>query len=99
MTEDGEPAQLEMAELSPAKLDELFCDIAALGQDPVVTLKHGATEHVASAAPVSLEQAKQALLERTIVGAQIRYRHNGIEWIDTLIRVHSAIRLVRARGD
>ena len=46
-----------------------------------------------------LVRAVTALRERAIMGVQVRYRHEGREWWDTLLRVDAGIRLVRICHD
>jgi len=46
-----------------------------------------------------LVRAIGALRERAIAGVQVRYRHEGREWWDTLLRVEAGVRLVRICHD
>jgi hypothetical protein len=48
---------------------------------------------------LSLEQARQLLLEGRARGIQIRYHYDGADWWDTLMRTPQGIRLVRIRHE
>ena len=85
---------LQDALLDGDTLDALFRDLAGLVELQEILLK-GASRSHALERPVSLEEARAALAEGAVVGAQIRYRYQGSDWWDTLLRTPQGIRLVR----
>jgi hypothetical protein len=46
----------------------------------------------------TLDDARGAFVDGTAQGIQIRYRHQGEEWWDTLMRISGEVRLVRMRA-
>lgn len=46
---------------------------------------------------VDLGQARLLLVLGRALGAQVRYEHEGVAWIDTLVRRADSIRLLRTR--
>ena len=48
---------------------------------------------------LTLDDARQHLRARTVRGLQIRYRHDGADWWDTLMVVGVNYRLVRIRHE
>jgi hypothetical protein len=80
--------------LSWAGVDDLFADLAALAQvDEILVRDQGAVR--ATAAPPELGPARRALREGRAAALQIRYRHEGTAWCDTLLRAGDEVRLVR----
>src|SRR5690606_7555629 len=71
--------------LDDATLDALFGDVGALGE-VLVTVKGAPTEHAAEA-PVTLADARDALVAGRVRGVQLRYVHEGQVWCDTLMRL------------
>jgi len=74
--------------------EDYFADLEELADIHAVMLKDG-PEDRAEAAHVSLDQARMLLVVGSVRGVQIRYLHEGIEWIDTLVRQPQSVRLVR----
>jgi hypothetical protein len=97
-TESTDVAELYVTELEPAKLDELLTDIEALATSVEIVLKRYGAERAETPAPVTLGEARRLLVEGSVSGVQIRYRHAGQGWVDTLLRTPEATRLVRARS-
>ncbi len=75
-------------------VDRLFFDIAHAAELLGVTTKGGA-ETMAGSESQDLEAARRALHERRVFGVQLRYRHAGTEWWDTLMATPHGIRLIR----
>ena len=84
------------ADLDAGALEQLFADLTAAAEVLSVRGKGGAGRH-ASAEPLTLASARERLASGGIAGVQIRYRFEGREWIDTLLRVGRGCRLVRCR--
>lgn len=77
-----------------ATIDQLFFDIAAAAEVIGVTKKaHGALR--ADDALVELSDAHAALRADAVAAVQLRYRHAGEEWWDTVIRLADGFRLIR----
>lgn len=100
---DGPEHQPALPELQTALLDRelvlrLFNDIACLGTSHEIILKTG-PGYVTLQDPVTLEHARERLLEGSVLGVQIRYHHGGAEWWDTLLHAGDGVRLVRIRQE
>lgn len=89
-----EPAELQQADLDPATLAALFDDIATYTQVIGALLK-GAPTSYAPDQLVDLPTARTLLQAGTVRGIQLRYRYQGQEWWDTLLRLPTGVRLVR----
>lgn len=85
---------MQIAVLDTATLDQLFFDLAAAAELIEVIVKGGGELH-AKAGPPVLDEAREAFVSRAILGLQLRYRHAGKEWWDTLMHTEEGIRLVR----
>ena len=82
------------ADLDPATLAALVRDLEQCAEILDVMVKGGAKRR-AQAEPVPLREAVARFLDGEIAGVQIRYRFEGSEWRDTLMRTPDAVRLVR----
>jgi hypothetical protein len=94
---DGE--EVPLPDVHEALLDAsteraLLTDIEALTELLGVTLKGAPTEMVTER-PLSLAEALGAWRAGLARGMQLRYRHDGVEWWDTLLRTPAGTRLVR----
>ncbi len=72
-------------------LDALFRDLSALADIEQIRVRQGRGQD----ATVTLEEAREALLGESPRPVQIRYRHEGSLWCDTLIRFDAGVRIVR----
>ncbi len=91
-------AELHQAELDEATVDQLFTDIAALTQVIEVLPKYQSQVY-APDTPITLEDARELLRIGAVRGVQVRYRHDGAQWWDTLMRTPTGVRVVRIRHD
>jgi hypothetical protein len=82
--------------LTPDDLEQLFADLAGCTTVLAVQEKGRGQDH-AHASPSSLDAARQRLLNGSVHALQIRYRYDGHEWTDTLMRLPSGVRLVRCQ--
>jgi hypothetical protein len=75
-------------------LRALFRDVSALGEALEVLVK---TTHLQHASPERLtpERALDGLLRGEWRAVQLRYRHEGQEWLDTVMRLPHGYRVVR----
>jgi hypothetical protein len=93
---------LQQADLDAATLEQLFFDLASGTELLDITYKGGATRMAGdphAADVLSLAAARDALVIGAVTGVQIRYRHQGREWWDTILRTPSGFRLVRISRD
>jgi hypothetical protein len=93
-THDDPPLPpLQETTLDEGMLDALFLDVGALGQLLSVVVRP--REGLARPTRPSLERAREALRSGEALGVQLRYRHQGSEWWDTLMPAPGGVRLVR----
>lgn len=94
---DVDPAlpPIHVADIDRDKLGELFTDVEALGEQLEIVLKRGAEARVDAGPCASLAQAMELLTCGTVLGVQLRYRFEGADWWDTLMRTPTGFRLVR----
>lgn len=100
LTFDHEPVPLPdvyQAELDGALFEALMDDLAEHAEVFAVFVKSGAEER-ADEPRVALDQARLLLLLGKVRGIQIHYRHDGVTWIDTLMRGPTSIRVVRMKA-
>jgi hypothetical protein len=84
------------AELDPATLDQLFADLATAAE--VLSVRGKADPRVYAAAdPLTLAAARNRLTAGDLTAVQLRYRYDGHEWADTLLRAPGGFRLVRCQ--
>ena len=89
--QDSLPA-LQDAHLSWQTVDQLFFDLSVQTDIQEILVKARAQGY-AQPAPSDLAAARAALGQGLAV--QIRYRHAGMDWCDSLICVPAGVRLVR----
>lgn len=94
--------RLRLPELHDQRIDEatarsLARDVGLLGEQVEVRAK-GEERGRARAAPWTPAQAVEALLRGELRGVQLLYRHQGVEWMDTLLRQPAGLRIVRMRA-
>lgn len=86
------------AMLDDESLSALFRDLRALATIDEVVIKSGpgrANEPGAA----TIDQAERLINDRSVRGVQIRYRHDGAHWYDTLMVTPLGVRLVRVRHE
>lgn len=91
-----ELAELYQGELDGPLFEALLDDLERFATIVSVHLKGGPAEH-ADETQITLEKARMLLVLGSVHGVRIRYRHEGVEWIDTILRGRAALRLVRMR--
>lgn len=82
------------AVLDAAFVDRLFADVGACTELLSVTTKGGA-ELRAGGEGTTLAEAHAALSAGVVLGVQLRYRHEGRAWCDTILRRADGFRVVR----
>lgn len=88
--------ELHQGLVDDATLDALANDLAACAELLEIRLKGGATRY-SDDAPVDITEAVDALRQSRVRGVQLRYRYQGVVWVDTLVDTLAGIRLVRSR--
>jgi len=89
---------LQQAVLDEVTLADLFRDIELATELIGVTRKDG-PESRAAEEPLTLVEAHELLRTGQTRSVQLRYRYEGTQWWDTLIRTPTGVRLVRVRHD
>ena len=97
MTEIPNLPDVQESVVDAATIDRLFFDLSQLAEIVDVKIK-AAKEAYASAAAPTLTAARAALAARHALGVQLRYRYQGVEWIDTLFAVADGFRIVRMQA-
>ncbi len=100
--EENQPPKLP--DLNQALLDwpgveALLRDIEACTEVTEIIPKSVAQGYVPENGVLTLAEARQLLAQRAVRALQIRYRHNGAEWWDTLMVLPDGWRLVRIRHE
>ena len=85
------------AELDEATLAKLFEDLAAHATVLEIREKSAARSRGEATEALDLERARARLEAGEVRAIQIRYRHEGALWMDTLMRGPTLVRLVRTR--
>jgi hypothetical protein len=84
--------------VDPRTLEQLFFDLEHATELVSVTVKERGARR-SSAVAVTLTHAHERLLAGDVAGIQVRYRHAGGEWWDTLMRVPGGVRIIRIRHE
>jgi len=92
----SELPQVREAMLQDDEVAALIRDLRACAQVHEILVR-SAPRQQPSSGTVTLDEAAQMLMERTVRGVQIRYRFDGFDWMDTLMPVAEGIKLVRIR--
>jgi len=83
--------------LDLAEVERLLSDIEACAQISEIIPKQSAQGYAPETGTLTLGDARQLLRARAVRGLQIRYRHDGADWWDTLMCIGENYRLVRIR--
>lgn len=87
-------APLQDAILDDATLAQLLFDVEHAGELVAVVIRPLGARRAGPTGSPTLETAHRALCERS-ASVQLRYRHGGEEWWDTLLPTPTGTRLVR----
>lgn len=91
---------LHQSELDEATLRQLFDDVRSHTELMEVIPKHAATGYVPEIAAITLAEGLGFLLEGSVRAIQLRYRHAGALWWDTLMPTpQGTFRIVRIQHD
>jgi hypothetical protein len=90
-------ALLSLDELAALCADILGC--AELIDVQLRTQRHAMQQATPGYGPDALHKAHELLAQREVLGAQLRYRFEGLEWWDTLMWTPQGLSLVRIAHD
>jgi hypothetical protein len=91
---------LHQAELDESTLRQLFEDVRAHTELMEVIPKFSAAGYVPEIAAITLSEGLDLLLDGGVRALQLRYRHDGTIWWDTLMPTTQAtFRIVRIQHD
>ncbi len=94
--ESAETSEVFEGMLDGALFEAYLADLDACAIVRSVQVRGAPGAH-AEETQLTLDQARMLLVLGRIRGAQVRYEHQGVAWIDTLSRGDAAVRLVRVR--
>jgi len=84
-------------ELDGSLFEDYFADLEELADVRSVLVKNGPEVH-AEGTRLTLDQARMLLVLGQVRGVQLHYLHDGLAWVDTLVRQPDSVRLVRMRA-
>ena len=93
------PPDLHQATLDTATVEQLFRDIESCAHLTELIPKYAARGCVPQTATLTFAEAQHLLLTRQLRALQLRYRHNGAHWWDTLHALPEGFRLIRIRHE
>ncbi len=99
---DPELPELHQSVLDADTVRQLVSDVSSLTEILEVIPKGTSDKYVAdpgSASTMNIELGRDLLLAGEIRGLQIRYRHEGAQWWDTLLSTPEGFKIVRIRHD
>jgi hypothetical protein len=100
MTDSAPLPDLHEAEIDEATLRQLFDDVAAHTELLEVIPKQSAAAYVPEIPAITLAEGLDLLLASGVRALQLRYRHDGAVWWDTLMPTpHQTFRVVRIRHE
>lgn len=100
MSDSAPLPALHQAELDDATLRQLFEDVRTHTELMEVIPKYAAVGYVPEIAAITLAEGLDLLLGGGVRALQLRYRHNGTVWWDTLTpTTHGTFRIVRIQHD
>lgn len=76
---------LQQSDIDGDTLRQLILDIGLYTEIQEIIPKHTAGYVATESGPIQLDEACQLLVTRAIRGLQIRYRHQGTHWWDTVM--------------
>lgn len=96
MSEQPPLPELHQSEIDESTLQQLFIDIGTHAQVHEIIPKHAPGYVAEDPVPLQLDEAFQQLRSKELRGLQIRYRHEGKIWWDTLMPLPGGLyRIVR----
>ncbi|MCB1129514.1 MAG: hypothetical protein KDN05_00195 [Verrucomicrobiae bacterium] len=102
MNENENPPlpDLHQSEVDEATLRQLFTDVGTHTEIIEIIPKHALGYVAESPESLQLDEAYKLLVSRSVRGLQLRYRHDGKTWWDTLMPLPGGLfRIVRIEHD
>lgn len=100
MNENAPLPDLHQSDLDESTLRQLFEDVANHTELLEVIPKQAATGYVPEIAAITLVEGLELLLGGGVRALQLRYRHDGATWWDTLMPTpEGTFRIVRIQHD
>lgn len=100
MSDDTPLPDLLQSDIDDATLRALITDIGAHTEIFEIIPKHAPGYVEETPAPLQLDEAYRMLVDRTVRGLQLRYRHLGKTWWDTIMPLPGGLfRIVRIEHD
>ncbi|PQJ29299.1 hypothetical protein BSZ32_12900 [Rubritalea profundi] len=99
LSDGTELPELAQGVLDSETLDQLVVDIETCTELLEVIPKFGADSYVKEGEVIDLRTAISMLTRGDLRGVQVRYKHEGSQWWDTLMATHQGVRLVRIQHD
>ena len=100
MSETPPLPDLLQSDIDEATLRQLITDIGTHTEILEIIPKHAPGYVEENPAPIQLDEAFQMLASRGVRGLQIRYRHQGKTWWDTVMPLPGGLfRIVRIEHD
>jgi hypothetical protein len=97
LSDGSELPELHQGVLDSATLDQLVLDIETCTELLEVIPKFGPESYVGEETVIDLKTAVSMLVAGELRGAQVRYKHEGVQWWDTLMATPQGVRIVRIR--
>jgi hypothetical protein len=96
MSDQAPLPDLHQSEIDEATLRQLIADVGTHTQILEIIPKYAPGYVAENPAPLQLDEAFQQLVSRELRGLQLRYRHEGKTWWDTLMPLPGGLcRIVR----
>ncbi len=101
MSDESPPLpDLHQSEVDESTLRQLFTDVGTHTEIIEIIPKHAPGYVAEEPEPLQLDEAFQLLVNRSVRGLQLRYRHEGKTWWDTLMPLPGGLfRIVRIEHD
>lgn len=101
MSDESPPLpDLHQSEVDQATLRQLFTDVGTHAEVLEIIPKHAPGYVPENPATLQLDEAYALLISRSVRGLQLRYRHEGRVWWDTLMPLPGGLyRIVRIGHD
>lgn len=100
MSEPAPLPDLHQSELDAGTVRQLFDDVRNCTELMEVIPKYAAGKHVPEIAGITLAEGLDLLLGGGVRALQLRYRHQGMVWWDTLMpNDNDSFRIVRIQHD
>lgn len=90
---------VSLADLDADAFAALMQDLSVLERTGDLTVKTAECLRTAKQEGSALSAAHRALLSGRVRALQVRYEHDGVLWVDTILKTPTAFTLVRMESD